>query len=210
MIKGVKRTVGILFLLLLTGTSTASTSDRFAKELLAETNLARTNPHRYAGYLRDLRRNFSGKVYRIPGTANLVVTSEGVAAVDDAIAFLEKQRSVPPLQWSAGLARAAADLVNEQGRTGGVGHNGGDSGDMEARIEKHGSWVRRIAENIGYGPDTPRLMVMELIIDDKVPDRGHRKNIFNHGLSVAGAACGPHPRYRYMCVMDFAGGFTGK
>lgn len=209
-IKGVKRVVGLLFLLVLTGTGSASTSDRFARELLAETNLARTNPHHYAGYLRELRRNFSGKVYRIPGTANLVVTSEGRAAVDDAIAFLEKQRSLPPLQWSAGLAEAAADLVTEQGRTGGLGHTGGSSGGMEARIDRHGTWTRRIAENIGYGPDTPRLMVMELIIDDKVPDRGHRKNIFNRGLTVAGAACGPHPRYRFMCVMDFAGAFSRK
>ncbi|WP_324081334.1 CAP domain-containing protein [Geomonas sp.] len=197
-----------MFLLLATGSSGAS-SDRFARDLLTETNLARTNPQRYAGFLRSLRRNFSGKLYRIPGSANMVVTNEGVAAVDDAIAFLEEQRPIAPLKWSQGLAEAAADLVREQSQTGGIGHYG-DSGDMEKRIDRHGSWNRRIAENIGYGPDTPRLMVMELIIDDKVPDRGHRKNIFNRSLSVAGAACGPHPRYRNMCVMDFAGGFSEK
>lgn len=184
--------------------------DDFARQLLAETNVARTEPQRYAGYLRELRRHFEGKIYRAPGSVEMVVTVEGVAAVDDAIRFLEHQSPVPPLKWSPGLALAAADLVHEQAQTGDVGHTGHKSGDMERRIERHGSWQRRIAENVGYGPQTPRLMVMELIIDDNVPDRGHRKNIFGHAFTVAGAACGSHPVYRNMCVMDFAGAFQNK
>jgi uncharacterized protein YkwD len=45
---------------------------------------------------------------------------------------------------------------------------------------------------------------MNLIIDDGVTDRGHRKNIFSRAFGTAGAACGPHPRFGNVCVIDFA------
>ena len=178
-----------------------------AQQLLAETNLARSAPQRYAGYLRDLRRQFIGRSYRMPGTADFVLTTEGVAALDEAVRFLQKQAPLPALSWSRGLSEAAADLARDEGESGETGHSGRQSGDMQQRIERHGTWLTRIAENIGYGPDTARLMVMQLIIDDGVPGRGHRKNIFNPSFKVAGAACGPHPSFRNMCVMDFAAGF---
>lgn len=78
---------------------------------------------------------------------------------------------------------------------------------MRERIERHGKWERRIAENIGYGPNNARSMVMQLIIDDGVPGRGHRANTFGTAFGTAGVACGPHPRFESMCVIDFAGGF---
>jgi len=198
----------MLILLLATGAE-AATGD-FGRQMLAETNVARTDPHRYAGYIKELRGYFVGKGYLTPGSAAMVITSEGVAALDEAIAFLSRQRPLPALSWSPGLARAAADLVREQAGSGATGHDGGKSGDIRQRIERHGTWTSGIAENIGYGPDTARLMVMELIIDDGVADRGHRKNMFNATFTTAGAACGPHPMYRKMCVMEFAVGYRSK
>jgi uncharacterized protein YkwD len=78
---------------------------------------------------------------------------------------------------------------------------------MRERIERHGKWKMLIGENIGYGHNNPRNLVMQLIIDDGVSNRGHRKNTFNTSFNNAGVACGPHPRFESMCVIDFAGGF---
>ena len=200
----------ICMLILLLATGAEAATDDFGRQMLAETNVARTDPHRYAGYIKELRGYFVGKGYLTPGSAAMVITSEGVAALDEAIAFLSRQRPLPALSWSPGLARAAADLVREQAGSGATGHDGGKSGDIRQRIERHGTWTSGIAENIGYGPDTARLMVMELIIDDGVADRGHRKNMFNATFTTAGAACGPHPMYRKMCVMEFAVGYRSK
>ncbi|OGU12641.1 MAG: serine protease [Geobacteraceae bacterium GWC2_58_44] len=205
LIKGIRSGFCVAIILIATAAGAAGAAPgNLARQVLAETNLARTQPARYAGYLRDMRPLFIGKAYRLPGSVAMVMTSEGVAALDEAIGYLSKQAPLPPLAWSQGLAEAAADLVRDQGQTGQVGHEGGRSGGMQARIERHGTWTGRIAENIGYGPGTARLMVIELIVDDGVPGRGHRKNTFTRAFSVAGAACGPHPLYRHMCVMDFA------
>lgn len=195
-------------LLALTMAAQAASAD-LARQMLEETNVARTNPRRYAAYIKEFRGQFAGKAYRVPGTYNMVVTSEGVAALDEAAEFLSRQRPVPALSWSPGLAGAAADLARAQARSGATGHNG-SSGDLRGRIEKHGSWQTSIAENISYGPDTARMVVMGLIIDDGVSDRGHRKNIFNGTFKTAGAACGPHPLYRTICIMDFAAGFKSR
>lgn len=193
---------------LLTLAAPAAALDRdLAKQVLAEINLARTEPHAYAGFLRGFRGQFRGKDYVLPGGAVSIRTNEGVAAVDEAVRFLSRLKPLPPLTWSDGLAAAAAELAEEQGRSGATGHTGRQSRGMRERIERHGEWEGVIGENIGYGPEDARSMVMQLIIDDGVPDRGHRKNTFNKAFGAAGVACGRHPRFGGMCVIDFAGGF---
>lgn len=178
-----------------------------ATQVLAEINLARTEPRTYAGFLREFRGQFRGKYYVLPGSTTRIQTGEGVKAVDEAIKFLSRVKPLPILTWSEGLAAAAAELADEQGSSGATGHNGRQSHGVRERIERHGEWMRRIGENIGYGPKGSRSMVLQLIIDDGVPDRGHRINTFSKDFNTAGVACGPHPRFGSMCVIDFAGSF---
>lgn len=179
-------------------------------QVLDEINLARTDPHAYAGFIRDFRSQFRGKYYLQPGSTTRIQTTEGVAAVDEAITYLSRLKPLPPLAWSDGLAAAAAELADEQGRSGATGHNGRKSHGMRERIERHGEWQGQIGENIGYGPEGARNMVIQLIVDDGVPGRGHRINTFSRDYKTAGVACGDHPRFGSMCVVDFAGGFRDR
>jgi uncharacterized protein YkwD len=182
----------------------AAALDRdLAGQVMVEVNLARTAPRTYVGFLREFRRMFRGKYFVLPGSDTLLQTNEGVKAVDVAIKALSRQKPQPPLAWSDGLAAAAAELAKEQGDSGVTGHGG----DIRERIDRHGKWNRQIGENIGYGPTKARNMVMQLIVDDGVPDRGHRKNIFDPVFHAAGVACGPHPGFGNMCVIDFADQF---
>lgn len=183
----------------------AAALDRdLAGQVLAEVNLARTAPRAYAGFLREFRGMFRGKYFVQPGSDTRMQTNEGVKAVDEAIKVLSRQKPLPPLAWSKGLAAAAAELTKEQGESGAIGHGGVQSPGMRERIDRHGKWNRQIGENIGYGPKEARDMVMQLIVDDGVPDRGHRKNTFSTVFHTAGVACGPHPGFGSMCVIDFA------
>jgi uncharacterized protein YkwD len=61
-----------------------------------------------------------------------------------------------------------------------------------------------MAENIAYGENPARAVVIQLLVDDGVRDRGHRDNILDPKWTIEGVACGPHRDYRQMCVMDYA------
>lgn len=177
--------------------------------ILAELNLARTRPGEYADVLREYRSHIRGKLLERPGEIP-VALREGVKAVDEAIAFLERREPVAPLSLSVGLSQAAADHARDQGRTGRTGHDGSDRSTMTSRAERYGSWRKTIGENVAYGAASARDVVIQLIVDDGVASRGHRANIFNPGFLVVGLAFGDHPAYRSVCVQDFACGFEDK
>jgi len=199
-------TIPILALCLLYPVAGIAADKGLSRQVLAEINLARKNPAEYAGFLRKFRERFQGDCYRQTGRRPMVRTTEGVGAVDEAIRFLSRQKPLPPLAWSPGLAAAAADLVVDEGTNGATGHQGRESGGPEERIERHCKPPAALGEVIFYGPGDARQVVMNLIIDDGVSGRGHRKNIFSPAFSTAGAAYGPHPGYEAICVVDFAGG----
>jgi uncharacterized protein YkwD len=174
-----------------------------AREIHAETNAVRRDPSAYAGHLERMLPRFEGNVLERPGRTYLR-TDEGPAAVREAIASLKARRPVAPLGWSAGLSAAAADHVRDQGPVGGLEHRGTDDSDPASRTNRYGQWIQGVAENIAYGENPGREVVIQLLVDDGVSDRGHRNNLLDPNWGAAGVACGPHQRYQQMCVMDYA------
>ena len=176
--------------------------------VIREMNLARQNPALYATFVQQLRSRMSGNVLMLPGHTR-IRTKEGTAAVDEAIRFLQNAQPLPPLAVSTGMSRAAADHCADQA-AGGFGHEGRNRSHAGQRIARYGTCMGGWAENISYGKSSARDVVLALIIDDGLPARKHRKNIFNPNYSVAGAAFGPHARFGTMCSMDFAGGYAER
>ena len=176
---------------------------RLARDIHAETNALRRDPAAYARHLEWMPPRFDGKLLDRPGRPYLR-TEEGAAAVSEAIAALKAARPAGPLRWSRGLAAAAADHVADQGPIGGLEHDGTDRSDPDRRASRYGRWIQGIAENIAYGENSAREVVIQLLVDDGVPDRGHRNNMLDPHWGVGGVACGPHLLYRQMCVMDYA------
>ncbi len=83
-------------------------------------------------------------------------------------------------------------------------------GDVAGRMNRYGAWSSSWGENVSYGKMSARDIVIALIVDDGLPARKHRKNIFNPAFGVAGAAYGSHARYRSVCSIEFAGNFAER
>lgn len=177
--------------------------------IVAEMNRARLDPSAYSDFLRDWRRQFRGTKARIaPGS--FLQTKEGISAVDEAIRVVESTGKAPKLRLSHGLSRAARDHVVDQGNAGTLGHIGSNSSDPFDRINRYGRWQKSAGENISYGAQTATAVVRDLVVDDGIPDRGHRHNIFRPDYRVAGVACGYHKTYKVMCVISYAAGYQEK
>lgn len=176
--------------------------------ILGEINRARTEPGSLVGSYEQFRTLFHDKFWIAPGSPVRNRTQEGAPAVSEAIAFLRVQTPLPSLQWSESLAAAARELAEAQSASGTLGHGSGSSS-MEARLDRHGRWLVAIGENVtygSYGPDQAFEIVRQTIIDDGVPGRGHRANLFAPEFALVGIACAPHPKLGTVCVFDFAGG----
>jgi uncharacterized protein YkwD len=177
--------------------------------VVAELNLARSDPKAYANYLKEYRSLIHGGVYQRPGRIGIQL-QEGTRAVDEAIAFLEKHKPERELASSLGLSRAAKDQALEQGKSGATGHSGAGGSSPFDRMNRYGTWSGTAGENISYGADDARGIVIQLLVDDGVPSRGHRANIFNEAFAYVGVGFGKHPTYGAVCVLDFAGGYTER
>lgn len=189
-------------------TPAGATQSGLERALLDEINLARTQPAQYAALVEQWRPYFSGKKLQEPGRG-IIITEEGVQALEDAVRFLRVTRPATPLNLSQGLCSGSRLLVSEQTKSGSTGHQGADGAYCEQRAARYGTWKEPIGENLSYGEDTARERVIALLIDDGVPSRGHRKRILDPSYKVAGIACGTH-QLGTMCVITFAGGFTER
>lgn len=175
-------------------------------EVLKENNLARQNPRMYLEFIEKYRKKHDGgNVFNLKH--GRLMTKEGLVAVDEAIEFMRGQKSLPSVKPSAGLTLAARDHAEDIGAADIAGHSGSNGSTTRGRIENRGKWKETIGENIQFGQGDARDIIMQLIIDDGVPSRGHRTAIFNKDFKVAGVAIAKHKTYTSCCVIDYAGEF---
>ena len=185
------------------------------KDVLQEMNLARTQPKAYAAFVEKLRPNYvrgqqqAGGGHTTSVTAGgrtTIVTAEGPKALDEAVAFLRTTAPLPALTVSRGMSRAAREHALEQAQIGTMSHQGRNGSQPWDRADRHGRWRDTFSENLVAGHASARDMTMALIIDDGLPERGHRKNIFNGQARMLGVGCGPD-KAKPLCVTTFAGSY---
>ncbi len=191
----------LLISLIASGATLSGRSDIEA-DVLEEVNFLRGKPAAYAGELDELGERFDGNILLSEGEGPDLRTHEGPSAVFEAARALRRTPSLAGLAHSDLLARAAADHVRVQGAGREIGHYSNGKGPGQ-RVKARGGNIY-VGEVIVYGYTSPRNAVQQLVVDDGVPDRGHRKLLLMAGYRYAGVACGPHMGWRNMCVIVLA------
>jgi len=173
-----------------------------AKEIINEHNLVRANPILYVEKLQSYLKYFKGDVLEKPGNHPLR-TYEGKAAFLEAIEALQRQKPVGGLIENEKLNLACADHLKDIGPKGLCTHDGSDGSNPSDRIEKYCEWDLACSENIDFGSKTAEEVLINLIVDDGIEERNHRKNVFNPDLKYIGVACGPHKDFEHCSILDY-------
>lgn len=180
------------------------------KDVILEMNKARSNPKKYAEhYLVPFAKRFRSNGTYMKGNITMM-TNEGVDAVNECIKEMSMKRAVEILKPAKGLSLAAQSHATSQAKTGQLGHNGTDGSTPFTRIKKHGTY-RTAGENIAYGSKSGQEIVINLLVDDGVKNRGHRKNILNPEFTQTGVGYAEgHKTYEAECVITYAGGYEER
>jgi uncharacterized protein YkwD len=182
---------------------------QYEQQLLEEINSARKNPAAYVSYLVEYRAYYHDKAVTFPD-GRTIETNEGVAALDEAIAFVRSLKPVGPLEVRRGMMSGAKLHLEDMKKSGRFGHIGSNGSKPEDRLNLFGTWEASVGENLVYESRSARNDVIGMLIDDGVTTRGHRKNIFKPEFRVIGIALDPPAKERTMAVITFAGGFIDK
>ncbi|MES2395566.1 MAG: CAP domain-containing protein [Bacteroidota bacterium] len=109
----------------------------------------------------------------------------------------ESMEVLHPSQKLFGIAKAHAI---DFGKNGGMGH-----GNFKKRFEKYGRECNcEVGENCDYGFNKALDITMRLLIDEKVSNLAHRKNILNPNYKNSGVSIMKHKKYGWHCVIDYS------
>jgi uncharacterized protein YkwD len=181
----------------------------FEQNVIAELNKLRTNPEVYIKILQDYLSKFNGKNVKISNKLELV-TEEGKTPVIEAIEFLKTVKTMGELKISNGLMLATAEHISDLVKNDIIGHEGSAGDSPQTRAERYGMWTYDLRENISYGAKIPQEVILNLLIDDGVPSRSHRKVLLDRKLTKIGIATGVNKLWDPICVLMLAGNFYDK
>lgn len=154
------------------------------REVIKYLNLARLFPHKFAEV--EVADYYGGEAGGHPSMFS-----------DNRLSLLAELYGSEPcgaLVYEPKLQTSARCLAAEQERNGEMGHT------------RHSCAKEHDGECCSYGFANGREIVLQLLIDDGVPDLGHRMICLDPGFGSVAVAIGGHPSATNMAVLDFAWG----
>ena len=171
----------------------------FLKELVQEINSARTNPSGYAEKIERYKSYFTGKILKVPNAKVNIQTKEGPEAYEECADFLKTAEPACELTPSKALTKMSNELLEvikkDPGELGTV--------DMNALIEKYGSFTGSFNRVMECGGATPEQVVINLLVSDGEKTRGQRDALLSKALKRVGIASGKHDIYRTATMILF-------
>ena len=170
----------------------------FLRQLVEEINLARTNPAAYASKVEGYIPYFQDKILKLPDQRVAIKTQEGAAAYEECVNFLRSAEPTEAHVPSRGLTRIANDFLSgvqsvDPSQIGTI--------DMNAIIDKYGSFQGNFSRAMEFGGSTPEQVVINLLVSDGDKSRSQRDALLNPILKRVGVAQGKHDIYRTVTII---------
>lgn len=203
-----KRCLLAIFITLFLSVFSSTLFADFLDDILDEINFMRTRPQEYVEKrLIPMLNTYKGMKFTRAGDGEVITTEEGASACRECIEVMKKQKPLCPLTMDDYLCKAASKHMRDLRKTGGRGHTGSDGSSSYERMKRAGFEGTIYGENLSYGPRTAIDIVICLMVDDDVPDRGHREVFLNPEYNRVGIAYaqGGNCLCGSVCVIDLGG-----
>jgi len=149
------------------------------QNMVKEINLMRANPKAYIPYIKAYIDNMKKE-----GGWGASYIAQEEAAANELIAELNKLGPLSQLKAKEDLYQVAVQHGNDLKGMGNVTHTGSNGSSPFDRIDK-GTDLSGGNENLVGGLNTVRESVITLLIDNGIPNRGHRKTLLNPAWNYA-------------------------
>lgn len=116
------------------------------------------------------------------------------------IRTLKNYKPTIALKQFSKLDQMAQDYADEAGSKGWINHR-----KTGQRFKNYAPEMEFTGENLQFGLETAMDIVIDLLIDEGVPDHGHRKNILDENFQYFGFGFAPHKNYDTISVLLFGG-----
>lgn len=158
------------------------------KSVVFYLNLVRVNPKLFAQtYLKNYQDTAPIK------------KSEYLKSLLQELNSIESLEPVLPEYDLFEVAKKHATEMGLQGKTGHISLNGESYENRAINLSKR---YEKVMENCQYGYTDGLSIVIDLLIDEDIPDIGHRKSLLNKEVKYIGVAIKKHKVYRYNCVIE--------
>jgi len=111
---------------------------------------------------------------------------------------LKKSKKLPPLTANNDLYEVAKVHAVSSGKKGTIGHQ-----NYTKRFQHLNDVFSVDGENCDYGNSEAIDIVFSWLIDEGIPNLGHRKNILDPEFNHTGVAIAPHKTYEVNAVMTY-------
>ena len=149
------------------------------------------NAYHYLNYARTKPKEFCEK-FVVPNW------DKNNSYENSLVKTMRSMEPVPPVYPELQLFQSALCHARTSGKSGYVGHD-------RQKDPKTGSKCNSyfMGECCSYGHEDGLGIILQLLIDNRVPSLGHRKICLSEGYTKVGISIQHHERYDFNCVLDF-------
>ena len=181
----------------------------FGLQVLNEINFARMHPDEFVQKLEELNNSIrSDNCLYVEGVPFLYTNLKG--SLENAINFLNQQKSLPGLIYNKTITQACDYLLDELIIHDGLSDDDSNKYSLENRLSKFGEPLGEIYELIDYGMFDPEFIVINFILCDGDEQKYERNVIFNSKIKFLGIASSILPSDKICTVINFCEEFYDK